>query len=330
MLRVALKEYVHGFASLANFAVGSVAAPAADQLRRNQLLLRPLYVSVDPHQRGYMGGSGYALGEAITNYLVARVVASTSDAFAQGDVVADMAGKWQSLYIADAASVHRLAVRPGVEPRDHLGVLGPTAFTAWYGLSKVQLNPGETILVSSASGGVGQVAVQLARLRGLRVVGVAGSDAKVEHVKQLGAEAAFNYKTCGDFAAAIKRAAPQGVDVYFDNVAGPFLDAAIMNLNHGARIVGCGVTSQKNVAPADQYGLKNLFHLIFKEARLVGINVGGKFDSPEHAEFVEQMARLYHGGKIKYQIDELHGLESAPQALIDLYEGKNFGKTIIK
>ncbi|KAJ2849498.1 hypothetical protein IWW36_002597 [Coemansia brasiliensis] len=275
MLRVSLKEYVKGgFAKLSNFSVDQIDAPKAGQLKANQILVHPLYISVDPHQRGYMDGNGYKLGEPITNYLVARIEASSSDQLQEGDIVIDGSGQWQSAYITDAQNVTKAPVQEGINPRDHLGILGVSSFTAYYGfVIKGHPRKGETILVSSASGGVGQVVVQLAKLHGLHVIGVAGSDDKVEYVKKLGADAAFNYKTCGDFNEAISKAAPQGLDMYYDNVGGPFLDAAILNLNNNGRVIACGITSQKNVQCHDDiYGIKNMFQLISKEASIVGIN----------------------------------------------------------
>ncbi|KAJ2672101.1 hypothetical protein IWW42_003006 [Coemansia sp. RSA 1085] len=283
MLRVSLKEYVKGgFAKLSNFSVDKVDAPKASQLKAGQVLVHPLYISVDPHQRGYMDGNGYKLGEPITNYLVARVSASSSDQLHDGDIIIDGSGKWQSAYITDAQNVTKVPVQEGISPRDHLGVLGVTSFTAYYGfVIKGHPRKGETILVSSASGGVGQIVVQLAKLYGLRVIGMAGSDDKVEFVKQLGADAAFNYKTCGDLNEAISKAAPQGLDMYFDNVGGPVLDAAILNLKNNGRVIACGITSQKNVkSHGDIYGIKNMFQLISKEASIVGINVSSHFEQP--------------------------------------------------
>ncbi|PIA14948.1 allyl alcohol dehydrogenase [Coemansia reversa NRRL 1564] len=336
--RVVLKTYVKsGFAELSNFSIDHVPAPSRDQLKSGEALIRPLYLSVDPHQRGRMGGQstyvgGYKTGEPITNYLVARVAASASSAVHEGDLVYHGEGKWQTEYIVKASDLTKLPDQEGINPRDYLGVLGVTSFTAFYGF-QVRGCPkaGETILVTSAAGGVGQIVVQLAKIHGLYVIGVAGSDEKVEYVKQIGADKAFNYKTCGDYATAIKKAAPEGVDMYFDNVGGPFLDAVLLNLKNGARIIGCGITSQKNVTSAnEQYGLKNLFYLISKEATLVGINVSGHFNSPIHDEFVSQISNLYREGKVKFKIAELDGIEKAPQALLDLYDGTNFGKSIVK
>ncbi|KAJ2304783.1 hypothetical protein IWW55_002261 [Coemansia sp. RSA 2706] len=337
--RVLLKDYVTGGdAQLSDFVVEQVPAPTKDQLKDNQVLVRPQYFSVDPYQRGRLSGvtdsyvASYAKGQPITNFLVGRVVASTSPAFKEGDLVVANDGPWATEYIADADSVYKAPEHAGIEPRDYVGVLSMPSYTAYYGTMVLgDPKPGETILVSSASGAVGQMVVQLAKAAGLHVVAFAGSDAKVEHVKQLGADVAFNYKTCGDFGAAIKKLIPQGIDIYYDNVGGPYLDAVLAHVNDHARIIICGAITQYNLkSPADAYAIKNITNVLVRKVRMQGFIILDLMDSPYHAQFVDHVANLYHQGKIKYRTCETEGLENAPQAVLDLFAGKNFGKSIVK
>ncbi|KAJ2802273.1 hypothetical protein H4S07_004734, partial [Coemansia furcata] len=226
--RVLLDNYVlGGNAKISDFKTVQAPAPTKDQLGENEVILRPLYYSVDPYQRGRLSGikgsyiESYEKGQPISNFLVATIVASTSADFQEGDLVLHNDGKWETEYITKASAISKAPAQQGIDPKDYVGVLSMPSFTAYVGATILaEPKAGETILVSSASGAVGQMVVQLSKVRGLRVVGVAGSDDKVEYLKSIGADAAFNYKTCGDFDAAIKQAAPEGIDIYFDNVGG--------------------------------------------------------------------------------------------------------------
>ncbi|KAI7833513.1 oxidoreductase [Kickxella alabastrina] len=337
--RISLKDYVpKGHATLSDFVIEQVPTPTKDQLKDGQIILHPLYLSVDPYQRGRLSGAkgsyveSYVKGDTITNFLVGKVTASASKDLQEGDFVLDNHGKWQTEYIVDAKDVSKAPKLDGISPEDFVGVLSMPAFTAYYG-AVVLAKPkaGETILVSSASGAVGQMVVQLAKAKGLRVVGVAGSDDKVEYVKRIGADAAFNYKTCGNFVDAIKQAAPQGIDIYFDNVGGEFLDAALANIKDHARIVICGAISQYNISsPEEAYAIKNLTNILIRKASITGFIILEHFNTPDHENFVKEVTKLHKEGKIKYRTTETKGLENAPQALLDLFSGKNFGKSIVK
>ncbi|KAJ2600804.1 hypothetical protein H4R99_003201 [Coemansia sp. RSA 1722] len=323
---------------LSDFEVKKVPAPSKDQLKDEQVIVKPMYLSIDPYLRFRLMGSkdtfteSYVKGEAVSNILVGEIVASCSKEFKEGDMVLDNDGKWQTEYITNSTCVSRIPSKDGICPRDFVGVFSMPAYTAYYGtviLGKPK--PGETILVSAASGAVGQMVVQIAKAKGLFVVGAAGSDEKVEYVKQLGADAAFNYKTCGKYADAIHKAAPNGVDIYFDNVGGEFLDAALANINVHARVVICGAISQYNVGSPDElYGVKNMVNVMYKKVTVTGFIIFEHFNTPEQKQFFDEISKMYVDGKIKYKFCEKKGLENAPQALLDQLAGKNIGKTIVK
>ncbi|KAJ2039820.1 hypothetical protein H4S04_008033 [Coemansia sp. S16] len=337
--RISLPSHVRGgFVKLADFKIEQVSSPRKDQLTDNQVLLRPIYYSIDPYQRGRIAGvkgsfiESYSEGTTITNILVATVVASASADYQAGDLVIDNDGKWETEYITEARAISKAPTHYSAEPKDHVGVLGMAAFSAYVGaIVLAKPKAGETILVSSASGGVGQMVVQLAKARGLRVVGVAGSDDKVEFVKSIGADVAFNYKTCGNYAEAIKTAAPEGIDIWFDNVGGEYLDAALAHINTHARIIICGAITQYNLSsPDERYGVKCLTSVLIKKATIHGFIIDEYYDTPTHVAFYEEVSQLYRAGKITYRLSETEGLESAPQAFLDLFTGKNFGRSIVK
>ncbi|KAJ2729540.1 hypothetical protein IW152_005588 [Coemansia sp. BCRC 34962] len=337
--RVLLNNYVpSGNAKISDFQIVQAPVPTSEQLKENEVILRPLYFSVDPYQRNRLSGAKesyipmYERGQPISNFLVATVVASTTGEFREGDLVLDSNGKWETEYITGAGAIKKAPVYPGIDPRDYVGVLSMPSFTAYVGVTAVaEPKAGETILVSSASGAVGQMVVQLAKARGLRVVGVAGSDDKIEYLKSIGADTAFNYKTCGDLEEAVKRAAPEGIDIYFDGVGGELLDAALANINVFARIVVCGAITQYNLSSVEErYGVKNTLNILVKSARMQGFTIGRYFGTKIQDEFVEQVSKLYHEGKIKYRVTETVGLENGAQAILNLFEGKNFGKSVIK
>ncbi|KAI8322583.1 NAD(P)-binding protein [Martensiomyces pterosporus] len=337
--RVLLNSYVQGgHAKLSDFKVVTAPAPSRDSLTGSQVLIRPLYYSVDPFQRGRLSGvkmsyiGSYVKDEPISNFTVASVVASAASDFKEGDTVFVRDGKWESEYVADAKDLVKAPLQDGITPRDYVGVLSMPSFTAYVGTVVLgKPKAGETILVSSAAGAVGQIVVQLAKARGLRVIGAAGSDDKVEYVKSLGADEAFNYKTSGDFVQAIKKVAPEGIDIYFDNVGGEFLDAALANISIHARVISCGAISQYNVSShEDMYPIKNILSILLKKATIQGFSVSEYGNTKIRADFIDEVSTLYKQGKIQYRITEVVGIENGPQAILDLFEGKNFGKSIIK
>ncbi|KAJ2602920.1 hypothetical protein GGF40_000408 [Coemansia sp. RSA 1286] len=326
-----------GSPTLKDFKVESIDAPAKSSLKPNQVLIRTLYLSCDPYFRGRLTGTrdsyvaSFEPGKPIEGLGVGVVEASTSPKFSDGDLVTGGAFLWETRFVSDDSALTKVPANTGISPANYLGVLGMPSFTAYVGLvSLCSPKAGETVLVSAASGAVGQMVVQLAKARGLRVVGAAGSDDKVEFIKGLGADAAFNYKTCGDLQSAIKKAAPGGIDIYFDNVGGEFLDVALKNMRPFGRIAACGMISQYNTTPETAYQLKNIVNIVPKKVSIFGYIVTDYYAKPDYKNFIDEVSAKLQEGKVSYKLDEVVGLENAPQALLDLFEGKNFGKRVVK
>ncbi len=296
-----------------------------------ELLVETLYISIDPAMRSWIAGtSGYARGVAIGEVMragaIARVLDSGSPDFAAGDLVQGRTG-WQSHPILLARQTQKLDLKLG-SVEDWMGPLGTSALTAYFGLRDIgALKPGETLLISAAAGGVGQIAVQIGLIDGSRVIGIAGGPDKTRFLREeLGVHAAIDYKNEPDMTAAIARACPDGVDVYFDNVGGPILDAALANLRADARVVICGRIS--HAAEATPYGIKNLGAIGGKRVTLRSFLV---FDY--HARYGEARAWLaarIRDGQLGQQIHVVVGLEEAPRALGMLFRGENTGKLIVK
>ncbi|KAJ2009833.1 hypothetical protein GGI04_000149 [Coemansia thaxteri] len=340
--RVIFREYApEGAHSADFFAIDrSQPVPSSSSLTEGQVLVHVSTLSVDPHQRlfisapkGAPGDSSeflYPLGEPIFGIGVGTVAASNNAAFAVGDQVRSELMPWQEYAALDGQILTKLP-QSDLPLSSHVGVFGMPAFTAYLGLVVAgKPKAGETLLISAAAGAVGQVAVQLAKARGLRVVGVAGSDDKTAFVRDLGADAVINYKTCGDFAAAIKAAAPEGIDIYFDAVGGEFLDAALLCLNPLARVVACGSMSTYGAERSSVHGIKNLPSLIVKQATIQFIYYMPHYGTQREIEFLDELKQLVDQGKMRFRIDERSGLENAPQALADLFAGNNHGKLIVR
>ena len=303
-----------------------VAAPGP-----NQVLVRAQYLSMDPAMRGWMSeAKSYMppveLGEVMRAGMAARVVASNDPAFKPGDTVTGILGA-QDYALAAADELTR--VDPVAVPLPvRLSVLGVPGITAYFGLTDIaHLKEGERVLVSAAAGAVGTVAGQIAKLMGCKVVGIAGGPDKCRFLtEQLGFDGAIDYKN-EDVTSAIRQHFRRGVHVYFDNVGGPILDAALANLAQRARIVLCGAISQYN-SEAERYGVKNFLSLVVNRAMARGLLV---FDYVErYAEAEAAMAPWIADGRLKPVIDEAHGLENFPEVLMRLFRGETLGKLILK
>ncbi|PIA19393.1 NAD(P)-binding protein [Coemansia reversa NRRL 1564] len=326
-----------GAPTLEDFKAETVPTPTRDSLGNDEVLIRTLYLSCDPYMRGRLSGrtdsyvASFKPGMPVDGLGVGIVEASTSSELKEGDAVTGAGFKWETKFTAPAKNFTKVSSSGGVSLIDYLGVLGMPSFTAYVGtVTLCKAKAGETILVSAASGAVGQMVIQLAKARGLYVIGSAGSDEKVQHAKDLGADVAFNYKTVGDLDAAIKKAAPEGLDVYFDNVGGEFLDAALVNMKPYGRIAECGMISQYNATPENAHHIKNLMYVVMKKVTMYGFIVTDYYTTPVYPEFVQTVSAMLKDKKIQYKIDEVAGLENGPQALLGVLEGKNFGKRIIK
>lgn len=296
-----------------------------------EVMIRTLYISVDPYLRGRMReGRSYvppfAIGEVITSGVVGEVVESRAAGFAAGDTVTGMLG-WRLYNIAKAGELRK--VDPNIAPvTTALGVLGMPGLTAYFGLLDIgQPKEGETVVVSGAAGAVGLTVSQLAKIKGCRVVGIAGSDDKNKYLRdELGVDAVINYKT-ENVALALKEACPERIDVYFDNVGGEISDAAILLLNQGARIVLCGQISLYNLDKPD-VGPRPQPYLLVNSALMKGFIITGY--AARFTEGITQLAQWLAAGKLKYAETIVEGFENTPQAFIGLFAGDNLGKQIVK
>jgi len=297
-----------------------------------EVLVRNIYLSLDPYMRGRMRDvASYAapvgIGEVMTGGTVGEVVMSNHPGFKAGDIVEDRLG-WQEYAVASGASLRK--VDPQLAPISTAnGVLGMPGMTAYFGLFEVgQPKAGETVVVSAASGAVGQIVGQLAKLAGCRAVGIAGGPKKCAFVKEsLGLHDCVDYKAATDLTAAIKTACPNGVDVYFDNVGGAVSDAVLVNLNFFSRVALCGSISQYNAA-SPEMGPRLLGLFVGRRVNLRGFIVSdfaGKW-----APAMRQMGVWVRSGTIKYKEDIIEGIERAPRAFIGLLRGENFGKLQVK
>ncbi len=301
------------------------------ELQPGEVLVRTIWLSLDPYQRGRLSeAKSYAppvqLGEVIVGGVVGKVIESKNPAFAVGDIVEDRLG-WQEYAISTGFTLRK--VDPSLAPiSTALGVLGMPGMTAYFGLLEIgQPRPGDTVVVSAASGAVGQVVGQIAKIMGCRVIGIAGSQAKIDYiVNDLGFDVGINYKT-EDVHASLAQACPQGIDVYFENVGGKVLEAVLDHLAMYARIAICGLISQYNLEKPEP-GPPNLRALLINRARMEGFLVSQFADRYEIGR--QRIARWIKEGKIKYKEDVVEGLENAPQAFIGLLQGKNFGKMLVK
>ena len=304
----------------------------------HQMLLRTEYLSLDPYMRGRMSDApSYAapvgIGEVMIGGTVAQVVKSNIDGFASGDYVLSFNG-WQDYAVSDGKALTKLGSSPA-HPSWALGILGMPGFTAWAGLTQIGApKAGETIAVAAATGPVGATVGQIGKLRGCRVVGIAGGAAKcVYAVDELGFDACIDHKAkAPDFAEQLAEASPDGIDVYFENVGGKVLDAVIPLLNPNARIPLCGLVSQYNATglPAGPDRMNWLMgQILRKKIKVQGFII---FDDFGHLypDFTKEMGGWVESGQIKYREEIIAGLENAPEAFIGLLKGENFGKRVIR
>jgi NADPH-dependent curcumin reductase CurA len=293
-----------------------------------RLLVRNLFMSVDPYMRGRMDdrksyAPPYELGKAMYGGAVGEVVAG-GDA---GALVVHQLG-WREAALVDPARVLPGEVPEGVSPSALLGALGMPGMTAWTGLTEIApVAARETVFISAAAGAVGSVAGQIAKARGCRVIGSAGAPEKVAYVRdELGFDAAFSHRD--DVREALREAAPDGVDVYFDNVGGPQLEAAIGALNQGGRIALCGAVAQYN-ATEPTPGPRNLALMVGKRGRMRGFIVGDHYG--RFGEFRAEVEALYAGGGLKMPETIVDGgIEAAPQAFVEMLRGEHLGKVVVR
>ena len=296
-----------------------------------EVLLETLYLSLDPAMRSWMSHGAehkqhIPIGEVMQGGGIARVLISRSEGFAPGDLVQARLG-WQTHPTLPGRYLQKLDLALG-SVEDWIGPLGLSAVTAYFGLRDIGgMRPNDRVLISAAAGGVGQIAVQIARIEGCKVAGIAGGAEKCAYVAaELGADAAIDYKAEKNLSAAIGRACPAGVDLYFDNVGGPTLDAALEHLREGARVVLCGRISQTHAA--EPYGVRNLGRLAAARGRMQGFLVFNYHQRYDEAR--TWLAARRRDGSLRQRLHILEGLERAPVGLGMLFRGENTGKLVVR
>jgi len=296
------------------------------------VLIRNIYLSVDPYMRGRMNSAqtyaaGFELGKVLTGGAIGQVEMSNNPNFKVGDFVNGMLGWEEYSMVRKAAGL--VKVDPKAAPLSYyLGVLGMPGMTAYVGLLDMgEPKAGETVYVSAASGAVGQIVGQIAKIKGCRVVGSAGSDEKVDFLlNELGFDAAFNYKTAATLGTGLRETCPDGIDVYFENVGGAMLDAVLMNMNPFGRIAACGMINQYNLKEPE--GVKYLGLVVGKKIRIQGFIVSDHLD--RQAAFRSDVGRWLKSGELKYREDIADGLDNAPTAFIGMLKGENLGKQVVQ
>jgi NADPH-dependent curcumin reductase CurA len=320
-----------GMPTASNFKLAETPIPRPGP---GQFLVRNIWMSVDPYMRGRMMDRKsyvppFQIGAPLDGGSVGQVVESNHDGFAAGDYVCGFAsGGWREYYVADGTMMQKLD--PGRAPlQAYLGVMGMPGMTAYTSLLRIgEPKSGETVFVSAAAGAVGSVVCQIAKLKGCRVVGSVGSEAKVRWLlDEAGIDAAINYRTCGDLLAAVGKACPQGIDIDYENVGGEHLEVALELMKQHGRLVMCGMISMYNsVEPPP--GPRNLAYVIGKSLKMQGFIVSDFLDMVP--QFFADMSDWIAAGKIKWQETVVDGIENAPQAFLGLFTGENIGKMLVR
>lgn len=299
--------------------------------KENEVLVRSHYLSVDPYMRGRMNNiKSYAkpfqVGEPLTGDSIGEVISSNHPDFSTGELVTGTFD-WADYSIVEGSELQKIP--PGAPLTSHLHVTGMTGLTAYFGLLDIgKPKPGETVVVSGAAGAVGMVVGQIAKIKGCRVVGIAGSDKKIAFLKEeLGFDEVINYKKVQDIAQELQTVCPNGIDIYYDNVGGKISDAAITLLNFHGRVPLCGQISMLN-SENSEMGPRLFTHIVRRSILLKGFIYS---DYKEHFEDGrKEIAQWLNEGKIKYKENIVEGLENAPDAFLGLFRGENLGKQMVK
>ncbi|CAN6460342.1 unnamed protein product [Victoria cruziana] len=328
--QVVLRQYVTGFLKEEHLAVISTTIKLKIPEGSAGVLVKNLYLSCDPYMRHPMTGSDttdyrpkYSLGSPLLGYGVSKVVDSRSSDFNIGDLVWGTTG-WEEYSVISNTDRLTKIEDTSVPLSYYTGLLGMAGFTAYVGFHEIcSPNRGECVYISAAAGAVGQLVGQFAKLLGCYVVGSAGSKEKIDLLKnKFGFDEAFNYKEEPDLDAALKRYFPKGIDIYFENVGGPMLDAVLLNMKLHGRISACGMISQYNLEKPQ--GIHNLGQVVAKRIKIQGFIQSDHFHL--YPQFLDLTLRYIKEGKITYVEDIAEGLENAPAALVGIFEGRNVGK----
>ena len=327
---ISLKNYIPlGQPSLSDFTIKTEEIKLENS---NQVLVANEWVSVDPYMRVRMTErknyiSPFQINQPMEGAAIGKIIESNSSKFSKGDVVISDYG-WRDNYLANDNKIKK------IEPIDvplqtYLGPLGMTGHTAYIGLFKIgKLRKNQTVLVSSAAGSVGSTVCQIAKIKNCKVIASTGSDEKVKWlIEELGVDHAFNYKKVDNLVSHLKSLCPEGYDLYFDNVGGDFLEAAIYRMKNYGRIVICGRISQMNATSPGE-GLKNMAHVLVKRLTIKGFLIFDHINDRE--DFENDMKKWISINQIKWKETIVEGIGNSPQAFIDLLEGKNIGKMLVK
>ena len=327
---ILLKNRPKGVPTISNFE--TVTEDKELTISQGEILLEAAYVSVDPYLRGRMSDAKsyvppFQLNEPIHSGVVAKVIASKNEKFSKGDYVSGMLN-WSTQQVSNGEGLNK--VDGSKAPLStYLGVLGMTGLTAYLGLTQIgKPVAGETIVVSGAAGAVGSIVGQIAKILGLHVVGIAGTDEKINMLKsKFGFDEGINYNTTKDMKTAIAEATPNGVDIYFDNVGGPISDAVLFSINRFARLIICGAISVYNETELPT-SLSVQPFLVKNSALMQGFIVSNYAD--KFPEAMQHLSGWLAEGKLTYTETIVNGFDNIPTAFIDLFEGKNKGKMIVK
>ncbi len=332
--QVVLAERPQGMPTDKTLRVEESSMPVAGA---GEMLLRTVYLSLDPYMRGRMNDAKsyttpVGIGEVMTGQVVAEVVTSNIDSYTPGDLVLSGSG-WQDYAVSDGTDTMNLGASPA-NPTWALGILGMPGYTAYAGLLKIgEPKAGETVVVAAASGPVGATVGQIAKIKGCRVVGAAGGESKCKHVvDSLGFDACIDHKS-ENFAEELKASCPNGIDVYFENVGGKVLYSVLPLLNPFARIPVCGVVAWYNLTGLPEgpdFGPAIMGTLLRMKVKMQGFIIFDSFPKETYKEFVAAMTTWLEEGKVTYKEQLIEGLEQAPAALNDLLVGKSFGKMVVK
>lgn len=296
----------------------------------NQLLIKTLYVSVDPYLRAKMAGNhlpAFKAGDVMSSRIVAKVIDSRHTGFTKGDYVLGFLD-WKEYSISDGNNLIKLDA-DDLPLSAYLGILGSTGLSAYFALKDIgQPKKGEILVVSGAAGAVGSIAGQIGKIMGCKVIGIVGTDEKADFIlSKLGFDAAINYKTTANIANVLDNLAPQGVNVYFDNVGGHISDAVISKMDNYGRVIVCGSISNYNTVTPEM-GPRLLPAVVFKKLLIQGFLITDYKD--RFAEGISQLKEWLDDGKIQYAETVIQGLERLPEAFIGLFSGKNEGKMIVE
>lgn len=304
------------------------------RIKDGEILLKTKYVSVDPYLRGRMNVADsfiepFKLNEPLVSMIIAEVVDSKNDDYKNGEYISAMLS-WKQYQSHSGDSLNKLLnTAKDIPLSAYLGVLGLPGFTAYLALGKIGTpKKGETLLVSGAAGAVGSIVGQIGKLNGCRVVGIAGSDEKINHlIQDFGFDAGINYKTSKDTHREISEKCPDGVDIYFDNVGGEILDAVMQHINEFARIVNCGAISNYNKERVPK-GIRLEGILNEKRAKMQGFSVLDHAE--EFPEAAEQLSEWIQENELQYDETIRKGFDNIPNAFIEIFEGKNTGKMLVE